>query len=128
MRPRFSDSDRLREEAKQHVKSGYAQLKRWWVQKYKLPPNHELFLNQSMAALNLEMMEDLWIREQELQDKVKEEEGSVLNEAVKQLQEVRKALGVMLDFASPRISGTDALVDKWEAEIAAGRDPDLDEV
>lgn len=93
-----------------------------------MPPNHELFTVQTLTALNLEMTEDLWMREQELSERAKEEEGSALNDVVHQLQDVRKALGVMLDFASPRISGTDSLVDKWEAEIAAGRDPDLDEV
>lgn len=127
-RLRFSDSERIREEAKRNVQAGFAQLKRWWVQKYKLPPNHELFLGQSMAALNLEMTEDLWLREQELSEKVREEEGSALNEVLRQLHDVRKALGIVLDFATPRMSGSDALVDKWEAEIAAGRDPDLDEV
>jgi hypothetical protein len=81
-----------------------------------------------MAALHLEMAEDLWIREGDLTEKSKDEEGSALNETLLQLQEVRKALGLVLDSASPRISGTDPLVDKWERELAEGKDPDLDEV
>lgn len=102
-------------------------MKRWWVQKYKLPPNHALFTGQSLSALNLEMMEDLWIREHELKEKIKEEEGSVLNEAIQQLQDVRKALGIVLDYGTPLPSGDDPLVDRWEREIAEGKVPDLNE-
>lgn len=126
MRLPFSDSDRIREEAKRNVDSGLAQMKRWWVQKYKLPPNHLLFQNQSFTALNLEMMEDLWMRERELSEKTETEEGSVLNEAHAQLQDVRKALGLVRDFAEAKVTGSDPLVDQWERDIAAGRVPDLD--
>ena len=128
MRPRFSDSERIREAAKRNVQTGLAQLKRWWIQKYKLPTTHRLFQEQSWAALNLELTEDLWIREQELCEQAQQHEGSALNEVLDQLQTVRKALGLILDFGSARITGSDPLVDKWERELAEGRDPDLDEV
>jgi hypothetical protein len=102
-----------------------AQLRRWWVQKYKLPATHELFLGQPLAVLNLEMLEDLWLRERELEQKVEDSDGPESVEAERQLAEVHKALGIGLETAKG--SGIDPLIDKWESEIAEGKDPDLNE-
>lgn len=85
-----------------------------------------MFQGQSIAALNLEMMEDLWIRENELAEEVATEEGRAQNQAIKQLQEVRKALGIEQRYDDARVSGTDDLIDQWERDIAAGKTPDLD--
>lgn len=103
-----------------------AGLKRWWIQKYKLPSSHALFQGQSIASLNLEMMEDLWMRERELADEIKNEEGTAQNQAIGQFQEIRKALGIAQEFEKPRVTGDDPLIDQWERDIAAGKVPDLD--
>ena len=128
MFPRFVGIWRqmARQQAKRNVDSGLAGLKRWWTNKYKLPPDHKLFTEQSMAALNLEMFEDLWLREAELAERASSDEGMVLNEVQAQLQEIRRALGILEDFGVAKVTGTDPLVDQWERDIAAGRTPDLD--
>ena len=74
----------------------------------------------------MEMMEDLWMRERELADEVKGEEGKAQMDAIKQLQDVRKALGIQQEFAKARVTGDDPLIDQWERDIAAGRVPDLE--
>jgi hypothetical protein len=85
-----------------------------------------LFQGQSVAALNLEMLEDLWIRERELAEEVKTEEGRAQVAASRQLWEVRKVLGVTPEYGSAHLSGDDDLIDQWERDIEAGREPDLD--
>jgi len=70
MRPRFTDGERVKAEARRNALRGISQIKRWWSQKYNLPPNHPLCEGRSMADLTREMYEDLFVRRQELPDQI----------------------------------------------------------
>jgi hypothetical protein len=96
-----------------------AGLKRWWVSRYNLPPNHPLFVGQSVAELNLEWFEDLMLRRVALQEMI--DEGNCDYSATsKELDEINQALG-------EQAVESDDLIDKWERQIANGEMPDLDE-
>ncbi len=96
-------------------------LQRWWVEKYKLPPNHPLFLERTTVSLRLEQYEDMLVRRDELLEKMKEapdsKSKSVLLESANDIGE----------FFGLRAEVEDELVDKWERELEAGDVPDLDE-
>lgn len=130
MRLPFSDSARLRKAAKANHASGLSALKRWWVGKYKLPPTHPLFEGQSMAALTLEMFEDLYVRREEIKRDLKDvssaKERLELMDALQKLDEALGERDEATDPNGPMVTG-DPLVDRWERELAAGRMPDLDE-
>lgn len=120
MRTSFSTEARLKVQAKINVESGMAGIKRWWVNRYKLPPNHELFTGQSTSDLILEMYEDLLLERKGIQERL--ESGGVGEEhtaLMGRLRELDKAIG---DAVVPQ----DSLIDRWEADIAAGRIPDLE--
>ena len=106
--------------AKRSVSTGYTQVKQWWSQKYRLPPNHELFENQSLAELTYEMFEDMISRRDEILEELETAESKQADWLVKQLNLLNEALG-----EEPYIQ--DPLIDKWDRELAAGLVPDLDE-
>jgi hypothetical protein len=129
MRLPFSDSARLRREAKANHASGLSALKRWWSGKYKLPATHPLFEGQSMAALSLEMYEDLYARRDEIQREIKDAPSAKERlELMDALQKLDEALGEREAAKNdgPMITG-DALFDRWEKILAEGGVPDLDE-
>ena len=99
-----------------------AGLKRWWSKKYKLPPNHDLFLSQCEGDLNLEMYEDWMLRKQELEDLIMNQADSFAQDQLRSMQRelsnLNEALGEE-DFVE------DDLIDKWERDLEAGRVPDL---
>ena len=95
-------------------------MARWWSRKYNLPPNHELFLERSLPDLHQEMLEDLMIEESELKKRIEKGEDAEGN-LLRELNNIQKMLG--------EDEGTeDMLWDKWEAQLAAGEIPDLDEM
>ena len=119
MRRRFSDLERLKKEAKDNVKSGYAAIKKWWISKYRLPPNHPLFLQQSIPELNLEMFEDHVLRRDELIEML--QSGNCDHSAVsREIGRLDEALG---DGSTIE----DDLFDKWERQLEDGQVPDLNE-
>lgn len=124
MRLFFSDMVRIKKTARENVESGIAGLKRWWSKKYKLPPNHELFLNQNIGELNLEMYEDWMVRKDELEDLMLNRpelfDPSQMRGMQRELDSLNAALGEN-DFVE------DDLIDKWERELAEGKTPDLTE-
>ena len=99
---------------------GLGSLRRWWANKYSLPPNHELFESQSIADLNLEMFEDLIGRKRELEAELEAGETKNTGALLRALNEINRALG-------EAETGGDPLVDKWERELAEGKIPDLTE-
>ena len=121
MRGTFSETENLKQRAKESVESGEAQLRRWWVKKYELPPNHGLFTSQSMAALHQEMYEDIYARKAEVLEELKTSTGDTESQ-VKTLNEINRILG---DDAKDYSS--DPLIDKWEQELLEGKVPDLNE-
>jgi hypothetical protein len=118
MRLCFSAEDNLLAKAKENVKIGFGQLKRWWTKKYKLPANHELFVNQSEAELALEMFEDMLLRKQEILDELETADTKHSNELYQQLNALNVALGEAEVVQ-------DDLVERWEKELEQGITPDL---
>lgn len=125
MRLRFSDLSRTKKLARRNVENGIAGVKRWWIKKYKLPPNHELFLKQTMHDLNLEMFEDWILRKKELKEMISDFGHGYSREQLSDMQheinQLAKALGEQVEVVE------DELIDKWERDIAEGRIPNLDE-
>ena len=120
-RPFFSDTSRLRKEAKNNLESGTLQLKRWWVDKYNLPPTHDLFIGQSIAELTLEMYEDLFSQRETLRENIHQvtkyqDEQDILEK----INNINEILGEPNDVV-------DEVIDKWERELLEGKIPNLDE-
>jgi hypothetical protein len=114
------DTENLKAKAISNMDLGMTQIKQWWSNKYKLPPNHELFLNQSMAEHTQEMYEDALYRRREIKAELEDGDGdsSVL---LKQLNALNKLLGEEQEVQ-------DDLFEKWEQQVARGEIPDLDEM
>ena len=108
----------LKARARNNVEKGNARLKRWWSEKYKLPANHDLFVNQSEAQLMLEYYEDLYARKQDIEKDLESNESD--RSLLSQLNAIGKALG-------EEDMEKDDLWDKWERELEAGLIPDLNE-
>jgi len=125
MRPHFSDSKRIHREARKNVDRGTASLRRWWANKYKLPPNHPLFLNQNVTDLNQEMLEDLMLQkldiEKELEDGEPSERRTRNDILMEQLSNLNRALG-----ESDSTLVDDDLATYWDEQLEQGEDPDLD--
>lgn len=118
MRQPFSDWKRakLRARRKSESDDGDHNLARWWSGKYNLPTNHSLFRNRPLIVHYQEMLEDLFSEKAALEKAV--ERGELkYSDAMKRLSVIDKALG------EKQVS--DSLIDEWEADIAAGRTPDL---
>lgn len=114
------DMMRLKRKAKQNLELGLARLRRWWSNKYKLPPNSPLFMEQTQAELQLEMFEDLMVRREELRQRLRdgETEGQA-SKILEQINAINKAL-------EDEVEVQDDLIDQWERDLAEGRIPDLD--
>ena len=116
----FSDGENLQAKARHNLRAGVTQRRRWWCDKYELPPNHPLFLERSVSSLQQEMCEDLLWRQRQLLRRLEDEpdkDGALLEE----LNSINKALGEEETVIDP-------LFDKWERELAEGKIPDLDEL
>jgi hypothetical protein len=87
------------------------------VDKYKRPPNDELFQTRSWAEWQIEMYEDLYVRRNELKEQM--ESGEV---------DHKKALRVLTAIESllGESATQDTLVDQWEKDLEEGRLPDLE--
>jgi hypothetical protein len=107
----------LKARAKKSLDDGEVQIKRWWSDRYKLPPNHDLFQSLSFAEHTQEMYEDLMFRREEIERSLAENEGGS-EVLMKQLSIINK----VLDDEEPE----DDLFDQWERDLEEGRIPDLD--
>lgn len=106
--------------ARENLKDGNQRVRRWWSDKYKLPPNHELFVSRSYADWTVEMIEDLLERRDEIEQQIKDgalpaSKGDLI------LQRIADALG-------EETTGGDPLFDQWERDIEEGRIPDLEAI
>jgi hypothetical protein len=75
-------------------------LRRWWEAKYNLPSNHELFQKLTLQDLLVSFWEDYYLK----------------NKIATHTTE-----GGQVIFTNTG----DALIDKWERELALGLEPDL---
>lgn len=108
-------------QAKRNRESGLASAKRWWVNKYNQPTRQ--FWESSLSALLVEMYEDLYATRDEIMEELATRRGDK-TELYDKLARVNKALSE--DGGEPKYS-PDPLIDKWERELAEGKDIDLDE-
>lgn len=89
------------------------------MDKYKLPPTHDLFQKQSMAELNLEWFEDLFSEKASTELRMEDADPKERIHLEKRLGEICKILG--------EDTGTgDLLTDYWDEQIARGEKPDLE--
>jgi len=98
-------------------------LRRWWIGKYRLPPSHELFQGQSIEELTLEWYSDLFDELEGLTTLLQTSPNGLSEVGHARLAATQEALGIPDD---ERIVTGDPLIDYWEAEMRAGREPDLD--
>jgi hypothetical protein len=87
-----------------------------------LPTNHPLFLEQTVAELNQEMIEDLLIRKREVVAELESEDTRMQERQVlaRQLKSLNEALG------DPQ-EREDDLIDQWEQDLEEGRVPNLED-
>ena len=80
-----------------------------------------MFLNQSLAELNLTYLEDLIIEKEELEE--------MLVEGIGEPKEIRHRL-IVINKALDNGEGdqmSDDLIDEWERKLEAGEEVDLNE-
>ena len=80
-------------------------LRRWWVGKYSLPPTSKAYLRYTAEEMLVEFFEDYFESHPERQLR----------------RELHEETGVQYVVTG------DPIVDCWEREIAAGREPDFNE-
>lgn len=119
MRPSFMDIERLKRQAKANLATGTYHLRQWWARKYERPATDPLFQNQTEGALQLEWFEDLYQRREEILKNLENAKGGESETLLKQLNAINQALDIEVEVQ-------DDLVEYWEAEVLAGRVPDLD--
>lgn len=86
-----------------------------------MPPNHRLFLGQSISELNLEMFEDWILRRDELYDTMEYGIDGHDHAAIhREIDQLNDALGDESEVQ-------DDLIEKWERQLESGEMPDLDE-
>lgn len=121
MRLLFVDLSNIKKLAKFEIEKGIGKLKTWWSKKYKLPANHNLFMDQSIGALYLEMYSDIYIKRDEIMSEITENSDLSLKQIAvlnRQLDEINSQLGEPYE-------SSDELIDQWEKELEEGKIPDL---
>jgi hypothetical protein len=119
MRKRFGSVSQLKQRAKSSHLSGELLLKRWFVNKYKLPPSHELFTGQSEAELMQEFYEDLWVRRDEIHAQIDGADDLKYRSALyEQLNGINRALGEPEEHY-------DEFFEQLERDFNEGRTPDF---
>ena len=108
----------MKNQAQKNLNDGFTQIKRWWVDRYKLRPSHELFTSWSLAEHTREMYEDLIARREEIRRSLDAGEGEA-----KELLERLNGLNKVLDDPT---EVQDDLFDQWERELEEGKVPDLE--
>lgn len=124
MRPRFTDVQRIKREAKKAIEDGTLDVRRWWSNKYNRPANDRLFQNRPISVWVREMYEDAYERKFDLETLLEDPEmrQEERRHVSQKLRRIYKALG-----EEDLTLGEDPLIDKWERELAEGKEPDLDE-
>lgn len=121
------DEQRILKKAKQDFDSGQDTLARWFVGKYKLPTNHDLFQNRTQADMMLEMFSDLLHDRSSLRAQISLIDASGLQPVVKTKEKVAlfARLNALNDALGEPKESEDALIDSFEAALERGEDVDL---
>lgn len=121
MRPSFSDGEWIKAYAKHEAKNPDAVAKKWWRKKYGQSPKP--FMDYSLAELIREMYVDLYWQREECMMELESAEGDKA-ELYRRLALLDEALQ---DETEPKRLSSDPLIDKWERELAEGKEIDLEE-
>lgn len=122
---------RLKRIARLKAKTIDGRLYQWWQSKYK-DSAFKPFEKRTHGSILREYFLDLAVELDQLMERRKDvdywtgldlEEQSKLEERVNDIERV-----LSTGEEEPEKLSSDALIDKWEAQIAAGEDPDLDEL
>lgn len=87
----------------------------WFAERYHVPPNHPLVMQQSASELLLLYYEHLW-----------RERAQLLTQMEKNADAVIERLNALNEVLGERTESVDPLIDEWERELAEGRIPDLE--
>jgi hypothetical protein len=94
-------------------------LRRWLVERYGLPPNHELFQKRTPASIFEEILTDLASRRSSVQKELREARGAHRRALQDQLIVIDEALGYRGQDEKWRPTGDDA-ADEMERRFARG--------
>lgn len=112
---------RLQRQAEKNLSQGLTRIRRWWSKKYNRPPTDPMFAGQTLAELNLEMLEDFLVERQRI--------IKLLDEGIRDLEEraeLHDRLGEINELFGYEVDlGEDPLIDEWERDLESGRVPDL---
>lgn len=125
MRPRFTDIQRIKRQAKRIVETGDLEVRRWWSNKYNRPHNDPLFSSRPIHAWISEMYVDVYERVQGLETLL--EDPDMRQEERRNTSQRLRKLYRLLGEDEDKAIGEDPLIDKWEKEMLEGKTPDLDE-
>jgi hypothetical protein len=111
----------LKARARRELQRGVATAKKWWVKKYQAPPKP--FHKYTMTELLIEMYTDLYQQRDEVQRELETRRGDKAD-LYEHLAVIDQALQ---DETEPQRYSSDPLIDKWERELAEGKEIDLEE-
>jgi hypothetical protein len=121
MRPSFSAGDWIKQRAKREAKDSEALARRWWAKRYGQSPKP--YLEYSITELIREMYVELYWQRDEVMTEIEHRHGDK-TDLYERLSAIDKALE---DETEPKRYSPDPLIDKWERELAEGKEIDLDE-
>jgi hypothetical protein len=120
----------VKAEARQNSESFTTSLKWWWVEKFKLPPNHELFIVMDYRELMVLYYEEQWMEYKRLLNY----DGELSQDGLKDLRRMKQVLGLAGDGSADYhdtgettpwnkayLTG-DPMTDAIESAIASGDD------
>ena len=87
-------------------------LRRWWVDKYNLPPNHELFMSRSIGDLVREMVEDYAAEHQELAELTNRDDVDQ-----SKVSTMLENLEVALGMREKGQFSNDPVIERWEKAL-----------
>ena len=98
-------------------------LERWWSDRYNLPPNHPLFVSQSVH----ELLEEFLMHKIQDKDRLRADadSGELSGQELSATQSQINAIDALLE-GREKVGTGDPLADYWEAQIDAGEEPNFD--
>lgn len=101
-------------------------MEKWFINKYKLPPNHPLFVDQPIAIHLRSFYEDQ-LDEKDLIELRLKEEHIQITERTKLTSILREINDLFIsESESKSVVGKDLLAEYWEKQMENGEEPNLD--
>lgn len=101
-------------------------LETWFVQKYRLPASHPLFIGRPLTSHLREYYEDKLDMRDDIEHRLKTESGLNHTQRVRMLETLKAIDGLLGSMDAQESKSQDPLASFWEAQIARGEEPDLD--